>query len=65
MDTILDHICTAAGTHLAEATKNEASVWFVYLSGALVEKDPSKCLWIFEENRMMRGELENTLLKLD
>ena len=49
----------------AEATKNRSSVRFIYLSGALPEKDPNKHLWILEENRKMRGELENVLLKLD
>jgi nucleoside-diphosphate-sugar epimerase len=54
-----------AACAFAKATKNKASVRFVYLSGALVEKDPNKRLWILEENRKMRGELENALLKLD
>ena len=49
----------------AEATKNKTSVRFIYLSGALTEKDASKRLWIVEDNRKMRGELENALLKLD
>lgn len=38
---------------------------FVYLSGALPEKDPNKRLCFLEENRRMRGHLENTLLQLD
>lgn len=38
---------------------------FVYLSGALPEKDPEKRLWFLAENRKMRGELENALLALD
>jgi len=38
---------------------------FVYLSGALPEKDPGKHLWFLAENRKMRGELEVALLKLD
>ena len=38
---------------------------FVYLSGALPEKDPEKPLWFLAENRKMRGELENALLRLD
>ncbi|KAK3644009.1 hypothetical protein LTR56_009861 [Elasticomyces elasticus] len=37
---------------------------FVYLSGALVEKDQSRSLWFLAGNRKMRGELENELLKL-
>jgi nucleoside-diphosphate-sugar epimerase len=37
---------------------------FVYLSGALPEKDPEKRLWFLAENRRMRGELENSLLQL-
>lgn len=37
---------------------------FVYLSGALPEKDPEKRLWFLAENRRMRGELENALLQL-
>ncbi|KUJ11303.1 uncharacterized protein LY89DRAFT_242206 [Mollisia scopiformis] len=37
---------------------------FVYLSGALPEKDPEKKLWFLAENRRMRGELENALLQL-
>lgn len=37
---------------------------FVYLSGALPEKDPDKKLWFLAENRRMRGELENALLHL-
>lgn len=37
---------------------------FVYLSGALPEKDPDKKLWFLAENRRMRGELENALLQL-
>ncbi|KAE9380848.1 hypothetical protein N431DRAFT_324807 [Stipitochalara longipes BDJ] len=49
----------------AEATKNKPPTRFVYLSGALPEKDPNKHLWILEDNRKMRGELENALLKLD
>lgn len=36
----------------------------IYLSGALPEKDPDKRLWFLAENRRMRGELENALLKL-
>jgi nucleoside-diphosphate-sugar epimerase len=38
---------------------------FVYLSGALPEKDQNKKLWLVEVHRKMRGELENALLKLD
>jgi len=38
---------------------------FVYLSGALPEKDPEKHLWFLAENRRMRGELENALIQLD
>lgn len=38
---------------------------FVYLSGALVEKDMEKRLWFLADNRRMRGELENSLLHLD
>ncbi|KAK9327929.1 hypothetical protein V1520DRAFT_282498 [Lipomyces starkeyi] len=38
---------------------------FVYLSGALPEKDPNKRLYFVAENRKMRGELENELLRLD
>ena len=49
----------------ADATKNNSSVRFVYLSGALPEKDPNKRLLFLENNRKMRGELENALLKLD
>lgn len=37
---------------------------FIYLSGALPEKDPNKHLWFLAENRKMRGELENCLLQL-
>jgi hypothetical protein len=37
---------------------------FVYLSGALPEKDQEKKLWFLAENRRMRGELENSLLQL-
>jgi nucleoside-diphosphate-sugar epimerase len=49
-----------------ELTKGKKSpTRFVYLSGALVEKDPNKTLWFVQENRRMRGELENALLKLD
>ncbi len=49
----------------AEATKNKSQVRFVYVSGALVEKDPNKRLLFLDENRKMRGELENALLELD
>jgi hypothetical protein len=38
---------------------------FVYLSGALPEKDETKKLWFLADNRKMRGQLENELLKLD
>ncbi|KIW11828.1 hypothetical protein PV08_09101 [Exophiala spinifera] len=38
---------------------------FVYLSGALPEKDTEKHLWFLAENRKMRGALENSLLQLD
>ncbi|KAK9242621.1 hypothetical protein V1506DRAFT_64612 [Lipomyces tetrasporus] len=38
---------------------------FVYLSGALPEKDPNKHLYFVAENRKMRGELENELLRLN
>jgi hypothetical protein len=38
---------------------------FVYLSGALVEKDSEKRLWFLAENRKMRGQLENALVQLD
>ncbi|RAO74166.1 uncharacterized protein BHQ10_010178 [Talaromyces amestolkiae] len=38
---------------------------FVYLSGALPEKDETKKLWFLAENRRMRGQLENELLRLD
>ncbi|KJR85089.1 uncharacterized protein SPSK_09800 [Sporothrix schenckii 1099-18] len=37
---------------------------FVYLSGALPEKDPERRLLFLAENRRMRGELENKLLEL-
>lgn len=43
----------------------QGSFKFVYLSGALPEKDPNKHLWFLVENRRMRGELENALLQLD
>ncbi|KIM97228.1 hypothetical protein OIDMADRAFT_20474 [Oidiodendron maius Zn] len=46
---------------LQERTKK--SFRFVYLSGALPEKDPKKKLWFVAENRHMRGELENSLLE--
>ncbi|KAN0120233.1 hypothetical protein V8E51_002441 [Hyaloscypha variabilis] len=55
----------ATANAFSEATKNKPSIRFVYLSGALPEKDPNKRLWILEDNRKMRGELENALLKLD
>lgn len=38
---------------------------FVYLSGALPEKNMEKRLWFLADNRKMRGELENSLLSLD
>ncbi|OKL61417.1 hypothetical protein UA08_03681 [Talaromyces atroroseus] len=38
---------------------------FVYLSGALPEKDETKKLWFLADNRRMRGQLENELLRLD
>lgn len=37
---------------------------FIYLSGALPEKDQKKKLWFLAENRQMRGELKNALLQL-
>jgi hypothetical protein len=52
-----------AFVELTDETKSPTR--FVYLSGALVEKDPNKTLWFVQENRRMRGELENALLKLD
>ncbi|KAK9236433.1 hypothetical protein V1525DRAFT_217724 [Lipomyces kononenkoae] len=51
----------------AKALKAEYSTKpfkFVYLSGALPEKDPNKKLWFLAENRRMRGQLENALLQL-
>jgi len=45
--------------------KHSTPFHFVYLSGALPEKDPEKHLWFLSENRKMRGELENALLRLD
>ncbi len=49
----------------ADTTQEKKSpTRFVYLSGALTEKDANKRLWIIAENRRMRGELENALLKL-
>jgi hypothetical protein len=37
---------------------------FVYISGALVEKDQTKKLWLVPEARKMRGRTELELLKL-
>lgn len=37
---------------------------FIYISGALVEKDQSKKLWLVPEARKMRGRTELELLKL-
>ena len=37
---------------------------FVYLSGALTEKDPSKSLWFLQEVRRNKGETEVALPKL-
>jgi nucleoside-diphosphate-sugar epimerase len=37
---------------------------FIYLSGALPEKNPEKRIWFLADNRKMRGELENQLLRL-
>jgi hypothetical protein len=37
---------------------------FVYISGALVEKDQSKSLWLLPEARKMRGRTETGLLAL-
>ncbi|EXJ93722.1 hypothetical protein A1O1_02115 [Capronia coronata CBS 617.96] len=38
---------------------------FVYLSGALPEKNPDRQLWFLSDNRKMRGDLENALIRLD
>ncbi|KAB8345917.1 hypothetical protein FH972_022971 [Carpinus fangiana] len=37
---------------------------FIYLSGALVEKDRNRTLWFLSDTRKMRGELENALVAL-
>ena len=37
---------------------------FVYLSGALVEKNPNKSLWFLQEIRRNKGEAEKELAKL-
>ncbi|TVY71204.1 hypothetical protein LSUE1_G006343 [Lachnellula suecica] len=56
----------ATARNFAEASKpNQSPVRFVYLSGALTEKDQGKHLWFLEDNRKMRGELENALLELE
>jgi hypothetical protein len=47
-----------------ESTTCNKPFRFVYLSGALPEKNQEKQLWLLAENRRMRGELENALLQL-
>ncbi|KAK9365061.1 hypothetical protein V1509DRAFT_649981 [Lipomyces kononenkoae] len=44
--------------------KSRGKFNFVYLSGALPEKDQNKTLWFLADNRRMRGQLENALLQL-
>jgi nucleoside-diphosphate-sugar epimerase len=60
-----EYALAAARTFVELAKAKKSPTRFVYLSGALVEKDPNKTLWFVQENRRMRGELENALLKLD
>jgi len=38
---------------------------FVYVSGALVERDRSKSLWFLSEMRKMRGDVENMVIELN
>ncbi|CAL5870115.1 uncharacterized protein PFLUO_LOCUS4350 [Penicillium psychrofluorescens] len=64
-----DFAIETARTFAAFFTENQhkppqGTFKFVYLSGALPEKDPNRRLWVLAENRKMRGELENALLQL-
>ncbi|KAK3705085.1 hypothetical protein LTR37_013452 [Vermiconidia calcicola] len=47
---------------MASVASAEAPFRFIYTSGALSERDPSKSLWLNPEYRKMRGEVENWLL---
>jgi len=60
-----EYALATARTFVELTKEKKPPTRFVYLSGALVEKDPNKTLWLVQENRRMRGELENALLKLD
>lgn len=59
-----EYVLATARTFVELTKERKPESHFVYLSGALVEKDPNKTLWFVQENRRMRGELENALLKL-
>jgi hypothetical protein len=48
----------------SESSARTKTLRFVYLSGALPEKDPEKRLWFLAEDRRVRGELEVALLQL-
>lgn len=51
-------------TRPATQAQTQTHFRFVYLSGALPEKDPERRLLFLADNRRMRGELENKLLEL-
>ncbi|KAH8703739.1 hypothetical protein BGW36DRAFT_369904 [Talaromyces proteolyticus] len=55
---------TFSAAFIANKGQEQRTFKFVYLSGALTEKDENKKLWFLNENRKMRGELENALIKL-
>jgi hypothetical protein len=56
---------TVLTTSTKTASTRRGKFKFVYLSGALPEKDQTKRLWFLADNRRMRGQLENELLRLD
>ncbi|KAL8824881.1 MAG: hypothetical protein Q9170_008009 [Blastenia crenularia] len=63
----LDYTLTAAKTFvekLAPRLREGKKFRFVYLSGMLTERDPSKKLWFMKEARLIRGEVETKLMEL-
>ncbi|PGH27640.1 hypothetical protein AJ80_00653 [Polytolypa hystricis UAMH7299] len=62
----IDYILAAAKAFSQVSSQGEQKkkkkIRFVYVSGAMVERDQSKSLWVAGEYRRIRGQVENELL---
>ncbi|KAI9653865.1 MAG: hypothetical protein M1821_006896 [Bathelium mastoideum] len=56
-------LAAAKAFHQASgAAEDGKKLRFIYLSGAAVERDQNKSLWLMQEQRKMRGQVENELI---